>query len=73
MQNEIEAGNGFPALHIEIPSGYFRLPAGAKLDLGDCIWRESFRAFIPFSPSQIMTCDRVLTGEVIIRRKESAA
>lgn len=54
-----------------IPAGWVRLIPGDTLRLGDCVYRFAFAQFIPFSLNQIRTADRVLTGEIVIRRKEA--
>ena len=48
--------------------GWDILPPGTKLSDGDMVWRYAFNQFVPFSPSQIKTCDRVLSIELVIRK-----
>jgi hypothetical protein len=52
--------------------GWDILPPGTVIEDGDMVWRYAFNQFIPFSPSQIKTCDRVLSVELVIRKSEGA-
>lgn len=53
---------------IRTPPGFVRLLAGQQLIPGDAVYRHTFGQFVPFSPSQIKSCDTVLSHEYVIRQ-----
>jgi hypothetical protein len=53
---------------VETPPGFIRLLPGQQLKAGDAVWRFAFGEFIPFSSSQIKSCDTVLSHEFVIRQ-----